>query len=490
MRQAAQRGMAAAWWLLGAGAGLVLLEAAARYPAHPVVIVAALAVLAAGAWMVLDNPAWGACALIVIAYWNASNVVTETWGFSWVLRLAIAGTLAAAAWDGLLAPGPRRWRWPVLAPFLAYGAVQLLAALGAADTVDADLALYAYVTSLAAFYIVANLLRSPRAVRWGVNAVLVAVVLLSAPVIYQGVTGSANTFWGFGARLYKQIVPGQFGWRLGGAIGDPNFLAMMLVAALPLALMQALERGAGWRRRGFALGAAAAALAATVFTYSRGAFVGLGLIAVVFACKHPRRRWVVTGLAAALMVAAALRPQFLVQRLDSLVQLTRPQQTLLPDASFQVRRNALYAGALMFRDHPLLGVGPDNYIDSYLKYSALVGMASDPTQRDAHDLYIQIAAETGLAGLLTFGWLMWASFRLMERGRKHLRRLGAQNFAELIWALEIAIATYLVLSLFLHDAYLRNFLLLLALGTTAADVALAPGEAPTTAVAPSGSPTA
>ena len=471
---AAERWSAGRWWLLGAATSLPLLAAAARDPLHPALMMAALLGLAAGAGLVLANPAWGACALIVIIYWNASDVITDTWGFAWVLRLAIAGTLAAAAWDLLLAPGPRRGRWPVLAPFLAYGAAQALAAIGAHDGAAARGALVEYGKALAVFYLVANLLRSPRALRWGVNAVLIAVVLLAAPVIYQGVTGSANTFWGFGARLYKQIVPGQFGWRLGGAMGDPNFLAMVLVAALPLALLQALESGARWPRRGFALAAAGAALAATLFTYSRGAFVGLAVVLGVLALRHRRRGWLLAGLLAALLVVLALRLQDLLTRLRSLAQLVHSQQTLLPDASFQVRRNALYAGALMFRGHPLLGVGPDNFPDRYLQYSAVVGLANDPSQRDPHDLYIQIAAETGLAGLATFFWLMLASFQLMARGRRRLRRLGAHNYADLIWALELALATYLVLSLFLHAAYFRHFLLLLALGTTAAAVALEP----------------
>jgi putative inorganic carbon (HCO3(-)) transporter len=469
---AAQRWGASAWWLAGIAAGLPLLWAAGRVPLHPAWAVAALVALAAGVALVLDNPAWGVCGLITIIYWNASDVVTDTWGFSWVLRLAIAGTLAAAVWDGLTTSAPRRWRWPVLAPMLAYGAAQALAAIGAGDRPAAAGALFEYGKALVVFYIVANLLRSPRTLRWGVNAVLTAVLLLAAPVIYQGVTGSANTFWGFGARLYKQIVPGQFGWRLGGAMGDPNFLAMVLVAALPLALLQALERGAGWPRRLFALAAGGAALAATLFTYSRGAFVGLAVVLGVLALRHPRRRWLLAGMLAALLGVLALRPQDLLARLRSLTQLAHAQQTLLPDASFQVRRNALDAGALMFRDHPLLGVGPDNFPDSYLKYSALVGLASDPTLRDPHDLYIQIAAETGLVGLAAFAWLLWASFALMERGRRRLRGLEAHTFADLIWALELALASYLVLSLFLHAAYFRHFLLLLALGTSAGMVAL------------------
>ncbi|MGH9395172.1 MAG: hypothetical protein ACRD1E_13445, partial [Terriglobales bacterium] len=266
------------WALLGLGAGAAVVLAAARYPLHPGLVAAALLGLGAAAALVLQDAAWGACALVAIIYWNASDVLTDTFGFSWLLRLALAATIAAAGWK-LLAHGRQgRARWPVLGPMLAYGAVQAAAAVGALDGAAARAALVEYAKALVVFYVVANLLRTPRAWRAAVNAVLAAVVLLAAPVIYQGVSGSRNQFWGFGAMLWKQIVPGQFGWRLGGAMGDPNFLALVLVAALPLALMEALEAHAGWWRRGLGVAAAASALLATLFTYSRASWIGVAVV--------------------------------------------------------------------------------------------------------------------------------------------------------------------------------------------------------------------
>jgi len=462
---------ALAWWLLGLAAGVPVLEAAARYPAHVVLSVAGALVVMGAALVVLRNPAWGACALIVIVYWNLSDVVTDTWGFGWVLRLALAGVAAAGALDVLISE-PRRGRWPVLAAMLVYGIAQALATPGAMDPAVAHAALIEYGKALVVFYLVTNLLRTPRALRWGVNAVLLGVVLLGAPVIYQGVTGTSSQLWGFGSRFYKEIVPGQFGWRLGGAMGDPNFLAMVLVAALPLALMQVIERGASrWRRAG-ALTAAAVALGATLYTYSRASLIGVALVALVLMVRHPRRRWVLAGTAAALLAAVVVMPQSFFSRLATLTEFGQVRRLQLPDSSFQVRLNADYSGTLMFLQHPLLGVGPGNYPDNYQHYSALAGLAIDPTMRDPHNLYIQIASETGLAGLASFAFLMWASFALMERGRRRLRRLRAENFADLIWALELALATYLVLSMFLHGAYFRHFLLLLALGTLGGTMAL------------------
>ena len=474
------RALAGGWiWAgLGLAAGGLVAMAAVRAPLHPALAAAALVALLAAAALVLHDPAWGVCALIIIIYWNASDVLTDAFGFSWLLRLAMAATLGAALWKLLARGREGGGRWPVLLPMLAYGAAQAASAVGAVDGAAARGALAEYGKALVVFYLVTNLLRTPRALRWAVNAVLAAVVLLSAPVIYQGVTGSRNLLWGFGAMAWKEIVPGQFGWRLGGAMGDPNFLALVLVAALPLALIEVLERRAGLLRRGLAGAAAASALLATLYTYSRASWIGVGVVVAVLALKHRRRRWVLAGAGAAALAVLALMPASFFARIASLTEIGQIRRVELPDASFQVRRNALYAGALMFLDHPLLGVGPDNYPANYLKYSAEVGLASDPTLRDPHNLYIQIAAETGLLGMAAFFALLASSFGLMERGRRRLRRLGAEHFADWIWALELSLATYLILSCFLHGAYFRHFLLLLALGTLAGSLGLDRAWAP------------
>ncbi|MGH9418036.1 MAG: O-antigen ligase family protein [Terriglobales bacterium] len=465
---------ALSWGLAGAAAAVPLVMAAARDPLHAGWVTMALLGFGVLTWVVLEQPAWGACLLILLVYWNVSDVLALNFNFSWLLRLAIAGAVGAWALNHLLRPG-RRLRWPLVAPLAAWGAAQALAAVGAADRGVAAAQLGEYAKALVVFYLVVNMLDTPRVWRWGVNAVLLAASLMSLPVIYQGLTGSRSTFAGFGTMIYASVVNGKFSWRPGGTLGDPNFLAMVLVAALPLAALQALEPRAGVRRW-LALAALALGALGALFTYSRGGFLGMLLLAIVLLLRHRRRRLVALALVVVAAGAVAVAPHTLWARVATLFQnsITQPGQQMT-DPSFRDRRHEMLAGALMFLDHPLVGVGPGNFEDQYLKYSARAGLSGETTVRDPHSLYTQIAAETGLVGLAAFVWLVVAAFALMERGRRRARGAGAQNFAGLITALELGVGLYLVMSTFLHDAYFRHFMLLVALGATGAALALTAG---------------
>jgi O-antigen ligase len=61
------------------------------------------------------------------------------------------------------------------------------------------------------------------------------------------------------------------------------------------------------------------------------------------------------------------------------------------------------AALAMARDHPLLGVGPDNFRWLFPAYS---GLATDNLGIHAHNQYLESLADGGILGLAAFGWLM------------------------------------------------------------------------------------
>jgi O-antigen ligase len=72
--------------------------------------------------------------------------------------------------------------------------------------------------------------------------------------------------------------------------------------------------------------------------------------------------------------------------------------------------------ANMLRDHPWLGVGPDNFRWEFAAYS---GLPADNLGIHAHDQYLETLADTGVLGLVSFLWLITALVRLgLDRARQ------------------------------------------------------------------------
>jgi O-antigen ligase len=114
------------------------------------------------------------------------------------------------------------------------------------------------------------------------------------------------------------------------------------------------------------------------------------------------------------------RMQVACALLAGLVVLGIAQRTgLLPPlgdyaGSFMVRYKYWRAGVSIAEQHPVLGVGLDNFADYY----AAAKHADDQEARRAHNDYIQLAAEAGLTGLTVYAifWVAyWRRVRLRRR---------------------------------------------------------------------------
>jgi len=71
----------------------------------------------------------------------------------------------------------------------------------------------------------------------------------------------------------------------------------------------------------------------------------------------------------------------------------------------------------MIRDHPLLGVGPNNYSVAMKQYGAIYGKWGDWVYT-VHNKLLLVWAETGPGGLVAFLWFLAATIRLGWQGWK------------------------------------------------------------------------
>src|SRR5204863_10218079 len=142
----------------------------------------------------------------------------------------------------------------------------------------------------------------------------------------------------------------------------------------------------------------------------------LSTAALVIVLRIPVRKVLAGG--AVLLTLAAVSPSHYLQRVANIGQV---------DHSFAGHVGSQSVAAAMFADHPLIGVGADNYQATYLPYAQRLH-ALDAAST-VHDLYLATAAETGLIGLIAFGGAIFAVLRLGWQRRvstlSHGDRAGA-----------------------------------------------------------------
>jgi len=194
--------------------------------------------------------------------------------------------------------------------------------------------------------------------------------------------------------------------RIRSVYGSPNNLGLYLGRALPLALAGLLltrssAAGAPWRRALYALSAIVMA-AALGLSFSRGALV-LGvpaaLAVLVIGWQGRRGAWLVgAGLAAAL---AALPLLAQVPRFAGMFDLQ--------SGTGFFRVNLWQSAWRMFLDHPLLGVGPDNFLYAYRGFYILPQAWQEPNLSHPHNLGLDFLTRLGLFGALT-GLALLAGF--------------------------------------------------------------------------------
>jgi len=113
----------------------------------------------------------------------------------------------------------------------------------------------------------------------------------------------------------------------------------------------------------------------------------------------------------------------------------RGARKLTPNSFDEFSRLALWsAGARAFRDHPLLGVGPDNFRHVYGKY---LGRARTDERLHANNFYVEIMATMGIVGVLALVTLMVALARAARRAVESRHRV-------LAFGITAALAAYFI----------------------------------------------
>jgi putative inorganic carbon (hco3(-)) transporter len=234
------------------------------------------------------------------------------------------------------------------------------------------------------------------------------------------------------------IVPAEGVARLRAFYGSPNNLALYLERTMAVSLALALFARAG-RVRATALLLALPQAAALLLTFSRGAlFVALpALIASLWVLgflmlRHQQRPLRILWWLAALFLLAALA---MVPFLGTV--RFRNVASLASGTGF-LRVNLWRSAWQMALDHPLLGVGPDNFLYAYRSGYILPQAWMEPNLNHPHNWLLDWWTRIGIPGLvlgISF-WLSTASGLLRKvLGAGRLSALAVGALAATITAL-------------------------------------------------------
>jgi O-antigen ligase len=201
---------------------------------------------------------------------------------------------------------------------------------------------------------------------------------------------------------------------IGGIFGNPNDLAMNMVTFLPVAIVFAVDRRTAPWRRAAAVFIAMLMLVTIVFTKSRAGVLGLlaVVICLIFLGTKVRRgfgRYVVL----VLVLGSPFAPKSFWDRMESIVDDETDKTEFT--GTRQARRELMEAGIDVFVERPLTGIGAGEF------------QAYNPPWRkqpwtETHNTPIQVAAETGVFGLVAFLFLVFSTFVAAFRTRKMLAR--------------------------------------------------------------------
>jgi probable O-glycosylation ligase (exosortase A-associated) len=259
-------------------------------------------------------------------------------------------------------------------------------------------------------------------------------------------TGSI-AFFSVKGGLFSLLTGGQY--RVYGPaqsfIADNNALAVAELMVLPFMLFLGRSEKRKWVRRGLYV-SALLTVVSVVFSYSRGAL--LGLLAMIGVMIVTSRRW---GLAALFLVLGGALFVFIpsqwFERMSTI-------GTYKQDESAMARFQSWGFAINVAMDRPVTGGGFRVFsTDQFLRYGP------DPFEAyDSHSIYFEVLGEHGFVGLTLFLSLIGSTFLSLSWVERQIRGRPALAWAkDYATMLRLSLVSYAVGGAFLGLAYFDLF---------------------------------
>jgi O-antigen ligase len=405
-------------WATGAGVAAALAAAtvSTREPKYLLAVVAAMAVLPVLALLArgraLESAAIAGLALTIPFNLDLNLFYQPHVGGPGGLEIAAADVVVAALWLLILtgaAFGRARIRFQadgrLASAMLLYTAAGVLSLMNAEYPHFVLYEVFRLCKLITLALLVMHVAREQRVLRLLVFALSAGVAIEAGLAIAQFTMQSSLGLGIFGEQA---LVRQDIGWMVArptGTIGHPNILAYYFEILLPLcAAMFLVETRPGWRMWYF--GVSVLAGVGLLTTLSRAAWLALPpALLLVLVTLTWRAVWQLRSALAATIVlmvlaAGAVYAYPLVERRF----LHDDQQSV--DSRMPLNR----AAWSIIEQHPLLGVGLNNYSEVNWKLDTTGYGRILRGKQVVHNLYLLVWAEVGTVGFAAFTWLFGTFF--------------------------------------------------------------------------------
>lgn len=329
--------------------------------------------------------------------------------------------------------------------FIIFGAVALLSFFPSRDLVMWGKGIYEILSIFIFFILIVNLVKTNRDL-W----ILIYIIVFSITI------GAIYGLYSFKSSSFLNVLVSTGALvRSTGVVYDANLWSVSLITAFPLSI--ALVKREKNIIVKLLLWAVIVILISSIFaTFSRGGIIAFTIVTVIIIFKILKKKWFgIFILLLSFVLIYFILPPFIILRIESLLQLF--QKKSIMDVSLLSRIYVMKGTLRMFLEHPLLGVGLSNVISNSGFYFPF-GL-----HLVAHCMYLEIAAGTGLLGLVPFLAIFFYSFKDFIHSYKVFNKKGERSLADLSFFAGLSLLGVCITALFLSIQFNRSIWFLIAI---------------------------
>jgi O-antigen ligase len=262
-------------------------------------------------------------------------------------------------------------------------------------------------------------------------------------------------------------------YTTGGDVFDPNDVAYIGISLFPFS-MSVLIGSYRIPAKIMALSGLLLCVLLTLYTGSRGGFVGLITLVLLFLflpIPGVKKSYKVLAIMLFISLAIINIEKIDVERYQTLGELD--QDYNLTDEFG--RKKVWKRGLQIFFENPITGVGVNGFSEAIGRMREREDLPLQKWQA-AHNSYLQVMVETGIFGVTVFLYLIGICIKTFNQFRKRRKASVEKDFSTMSGILLIGFIAQLFIAFFISQAYSVIFTLYFAISATLNDIEQAGGE--------------